>query len=477
LRKQGLFVGVDRVRFSDADEHELSERLLMLPVDEKAKVESDASKGIINLVRPEGAQLTIRHFGVENLAYEELKPIKDRNYMRAKWGAKNESVLISLLEARCSPEDEGRIKDISEVSSDLEVGFDAVTRDGEEIVFRVPLRCGGSYENPATERASLVVQETDNSWNGLAIGNDTVVLGRKKRKLSSIDCEFKFDKREKVVETLPVLRPINPPQFLPGRDVFTDTLEVSIVSKTPDVKIYYTTDGSEPTLNASQYTVPFTIKESCMVQARAFRKGVEEVPFTTEGTKVSDISFARFRKEPMLRASKNGGNNPGLAYDYIEDRWMRLFGSADRLPAKGSGEVKNLMDISMRATDGPFAVRYQGYITVPESGVYTFHAPKEYAHNGCEPGYDLRVFVDGKEWRPGQMWHGLGLWSVALAKGAHRFQVVYADARAKDIEKQRVDYWWGYPTPWVVWRGTAPVLEVSGPNLKKQPLPSAWLTH
>ena len=477
LRRERLFVVVDRVRFSDTDEHELSERLLMLPVDDKAKVESDANKGVIKLVRPEGAQLTLHHFGVDGLSYETLKPIKERNYMRAKWSAKNESVLITLMEARRSPDDEGRIKEISEVSSDEETGFDAVTRDGEEIAFRVPLNCGGSYAEPESDRATVVVQGSDGSWSGLALGSDTVALGRKMRKLDLRDYEFKFDKREKIVEVSPVLRPINPPQFLPERDVFTDKLEVKIVSKTPGVKIYYTTDGSEPTLNAKLYTAPFTIKESCMVQARAFRDGVEKVPFTTEGTKVSDISFARFRKEAMLRASKSGGTKPGLAYEYMEERWMRLFGSADRLPAKSSGEVYSLMDVGMRETDGPFAVRYKGYISLSESGVYTFHAPHEYAHNGCEPGYDLRLYIDGREWRPGQMWHGIGRWSVALAKGAHRFQVVYADARAKDIEQQRVDYWWGYPTPWVVWRGVAPVIEISGPGVTKQPIPDAWLTH
>ena len=156
---------------------------------------------------------------------------------------------------------------------------------------------------------------------------------------------------------------------------------------------------------------------------------------------------------------------------------MRLFGSADRLPAKSSGSVERLLDVGMRRTDGPFAVRYSGYLDVPESGLYTFHAPKESVHNGCEPGYDLRVFVDGEEWRPGQMWHGLGLWSVPLAKGLHRFRVVFADARAKDIEHQRIDYWWGYPSPWVVWRGEAPVLEVAGPSLERQPVPAAWLKH
>ena len=75
------------------------------------------------------------------------------------------------------------------------------------------------------------------------------------------------------------------------------------------------------------------------------------------------------------------------------------------------------------------------------------------------------------------MWHGMGDWSVALAKGPHRFMVTFADAREKDIEHQRIDYWEVYPSPWVVWRGTAPELLLSGPGTTKQPIPAAWLKH
>ena len=33
----------------------------------------------------------------------------------------------------------------------------------------------------------------------------------------------------------------------------------------------------------------------------------------------------------------------------------------------------------------------------------------------------------------------------------------------------------GYPTPWVVWKGEAPVIEVSGLDIENQPLSQEWL--
>jgi hypothetical protein len=475
LREPRLIVAVDRVRFSDGAPHRMSAKALLLPVDNDARCEADAAKGEFRLVRPAGAQLTVRQFGVTGLAYETLKPVKGRACLQAQWQAKGETVLVSLLESRRDPTAPATLTEVRCVTTERETGFDATTREGSKIVFRVPLKRGGAAGGLAPEQATLAVTGADGVASGLALGTDTVGLGGRNVKLAADDCEFEIARTGAKPVLTPVWRPIDPPQVLPESDVFTDSLEVSVVSKTPGVELRYTVDGSEPTAQSALYTSPFKIDKKCMVQARAFRPGQTTVPFATDGTRVSDSSFARFRKELSRPAVKADATRPGLAYDYLEGRWFRLFGYADRQAAKSSGTVERLLDVAMRKTDGPFAVRYSGYLDVPAAGVYTFHAPKEYVVNGCEPGYDLRVFVDGEEWNLGQLWHGRGAWSVPLDKGTHRFQVVFADARAKDVERQRIDYWWGYPTPWVVWRGAAPVLELSGPGLARQPVPAAWL--
>ena len=248
------------------------------------------------------------------------------------------------------------------------------------------------------------------------------------------------------------------------------------------------------------YTGPFEITADTFVRARTFRTGDEAVPtLVSAGTEVSAISYGFFSKKPMKPAvsptlstklaAEGGGTaaSPsadreaavppisGLTYDYLEDRWFALWTHTDQLVAKATGTTDKLLDVSMRATDGPFGVRYRGYIDVPESGVYTFYGPDEFINNICAPGYDLRVFVDGEEWDLNQTWHGRGQWSVPLAKGLHAFRVTYADARAKDIENQRIDLAFDYPRPKTTWRGVAPVLEVSGPGMERQAVPGGWL--
>ena len=53
--------------------------------------------------------------------------------------------------------------------------------------------------------------------------------------------------------------------------------------------------------------------------------------------------------------------------------------------------------------------------------------------------------------------------------------VTFANTRNLDRTVPNSGLWRGYPTPWIVWKGEAPVLEVSGPDLKQQPVPARWL--
>ncbi len=50
-------------------------------------------------------------------------------------------------------------------------------------------------------------------------------------------------------------------------------VEIKFETLFPDTKIYYTTDGTEPTVNSKLYTGPFGIKEKTMVKAATFKDG------------------------------------------------------------------------------------------------------------------------------------------------------------------------------------------------------------
>jgi hypothetical protein len=67
---------------------------------------------------------------------------------------------------------------------------------------------------------------------------------------------------------------------------FVDTKEIILKTETAGAKIYYTTDGSNPTNKSSHYTGPFSISESCELRAIAQHTEFSE----------SDISRIYFEK-------------------------------------------------------------------------------------------------------------------------------------------------------------------------------------
>ncbi len=70
--------------------------------------------------------------------------------------------------------------------------------------------------------------------------------------------------------------------------------------------------------------------------------------------------------------------------------------------------------------------------------------------------------------------HALGTWSRALETGPHRFQLIYTDTRTKPFKHET---WMNWPNPAVLWKGSVPTLEISGPGCDKTPIPPVWLKH
>jgi len=431
----------------------------------------------------------------------------------ARWPAQGESVLIGALYANAPSEEP--VKALEDVSTADVAGVRAETEHGVIVtllvVRKIPaLLTAGSVS--LNGEALLLVEAPQQDADVMVLGAKQLTVGGERVEIKSPDMAFRLPAapRPSSLGSRPILRPLDPPTVSPGVNTFTDSTTVTLSTTSPNAVIRYTTQmptsrmdefraesrrllAQAATLPESAdrlaireeegahwkvYTGPLKITEDTLVRARTFRKDVTYVPsFRTAGTDVSMISYGFFFKRTPLHAVRPTARKlvPGLDYGYLEGRWFGLWSYTDVLPAKKTGTTAKLLDVSMRETDGPFAVRYRGYLEIPTDGVYTFYGSDEFINNICAPGYDLRVYIDGEEWDLGQAWHGRGMWSVPLAKGLHRFLVTFADARAKDMENQRVDLAMHYPYAQTTWRGSAPVLEVSGPGMARQPLPNTWL--
>ena len=502
LRGSRLFIIVDASRTPGEGAHEFSiPTTLSLSTRKQGATRPfgpeqlliDAGHSLLCSDNPDGPSVALRQFADQPIRYERDRDaaVDYRKYSRrlgGEIGIAEQAVnvklkgngfrLVSLISSRPKGGPE-RIESIAPLNEAGRVGFHARLRDGGEVWFQTAgmdeaaLVCG-----PGTARGqALLVVAGPGETQGLLLGGTTLLLNGRGIPLRNPDLQFVV--KDGQVAVTDILRPIDPVSFLPGRNVFVDSETVTMVSRTPNVEIRYTIDGTPPTLASKRYAGPIRITESTEFAARAYRLGAGGKPlpadaFEINGTKFTVPSYGSFCKQPMVPAVAKAGLAPGLFYEYLEAPWWRLYASAHWLPAARTGVAEREMDLSGVSTNDAYGMRYKGYLQVPRAGVYTFHAPHELVNMDNATSYDLRVYIDGGEWYLTQWWHGRSTWSVPLAAGLHRFQVDFADARTHPWRRSGI--WRYYPRPWAVFQGNPTDLLLSGPGFEiPARIPKEWL--
>lgn len=436
---------------------------------------------------------------------EKVQPRADRHpgvefiQLKSSWkSAGGRSQLITVIRPHRTADDDLKgFESIRREDGQIN-GFKASLKDGTEVFYTASLGKAGSLSAGGidTEAESLlVVHEANGGTKGIVLGCQKIKY--KSAKQAGPDFEFASLKTSGF-KTQSIYRPIEPVEFLPGIDAFVDRLDVSMKTPTKGTEIRYTVDGSDPTLDSKLYTGPVTFTDTVMVKARAFRKGLRQMPpLTQTGTEMTRVCTAVFNKisyrEPLAPPANL---KPGLNYSYYEAKWpLLLFGPNPALVPLRKGNVTGLFDLSPRqdSRNKAFAIAYSGYLNAPSDGVYTLYAPQELIRYRPLAGYDLKVelgdSLQGKggpkanrkenlqEWYPATRRHAFGTWSVALKKGLHPLRVYYADIRPGAIlQYNRVEYpGWNIPKlTKIVWDGQTPNLEIAGPELDKQPIPKEW---
>ncbi len=123
-------------------------------------------------------------------------------------------------------------------------------------------------------------------------------------------------------------------------------------------KVCYTTDGSVPTLNSTEYTAPLTISKTTVVRARAFRKGA--VP--------SDVITATYLVEkkhtlPVVFLSTDNAN----LYDPANGIWATGYGASSEFPYLGANYWKDWerpVHFEYMTTDGVSQVAFDAGMKV-----------------------------------------------------------------------------------------------------------------
>ncbi|WP_440989389.1 PA14 domain-containing protein [Haloarchaeobius baliensis] len=145
--------------------------------------------------------------------------------------------------------------------------------------------------------------------------------------------------------------------------------------------------------------------------------GDRTVTLTVQGSSGRSDSTSRTVAVEDLRAPDSPtSTEAGLEYEYYEGYWNSL-PNFDSEPVVDSGDVTNF-DISVRQQDDEFAVRYTGYVEVPEDGQYTFWTGSD---DGSRLTIGNEVVVDNDGTHPYEEESG----TIDLEAGTHRITVTF----------------------------------------------------
>ncbi|HIB71752.1 MAG TPA: hypothetical protein EYO34_09505, partial [Candidatus Marinimicrobia bacterium] len=178
------------------------------------------------------------------------------------------------------------------------------------------------------------------------------------------------------------------------------------VSPRENITIHYTLDGSTPSIKSPIVDGPISLTKTSQVSARLFRNGEP----------VSGNSQAQYTKVVPYPGLDLQDIAQGLLYGYYEGSWDQL-PDFNELEVVATGFIPNF-DISPRKQNDYFGFWFEGFVLLPEDGIYSFFTDSDDGSR-LYIGSGLVVENDGL--------HGINeeTGSIALSAGYHPIRVTF----------------------------------------------------
>jgi hexosaminidase len=228
---------------------------------------------------------------------------------------------------------------------------------------------------------------------------------------------------------------IQMPVAHPQKVQFLEEGTIELRNNAIGATIYYTTDGSEPTVSSNVYKDGLTFDKTTTVKAVAIdAKGAKSAVMEVT---VEQLIFNEATMQP--------GENKGLAGELIEGKFRKC---AKVVEQNGKPVKTAMVELPEGTPKKYFGLVLNGHITVPEKGVYTFYIKSD---DGSQ------LFINEKLVADNDGNHGMRTKSgkVALLPGTHQLQVIYFQGSG----------------------GKGVSLMVETPSGEKMPVPAEWLTY
>jgi len=140
------------------------------------------------------------------------------------------------------------------------------------------------------------------------------------------------------------------PTFSPSGGFYSGPQDVTISTSTSGASIYYTTDGSEPTVSSTLYSDPITVSTTTTIKAIAIKEGMNNSDVAMETYTLPDIASGEeiiyqtgFESSEGFVASTTY-NNTSMAFTGPEDlQWGTIYGTPST-----TGAISGAQSMQMR---------------------------------------------------------------------------------------------------------------------------------
>ena len=226
---------------------------------------------------------------------------------------------------------------------------------------------------------------------------------------------------------------------LTEQNIFFEEHQVDVDHPFAHLQLRYTLDGTDPGIESPLWDGPITLSKTSEVKLALFDE---------EGYR-SDVFSRRYDKvKPLAGRKRVKGAQPGLSYEYYEGNYQTLPDFSSMNPKKTGVVIDGfpLDDLADRIDH--YAFRFQGFLEIPKTGIYTFHLRSD---DGSRLFLDGQLVVDNDGSHSARTRKG---W-VALEKGMHQVVIEYFE----DFLGQQLR------------------LQYEGPGLERQVVPFGSFSH
>ena len=189
---------------------------------------------------------------------------------------------------------------------------------------------------------------------------------------------------------------------------FVDKTEITLDLSYPleNVDIYYTLNGDVPDKNAIKYVTPFTVKDTGVIKARAYKKDI-----------FNDILSAKIIQKTYHEALNVLPKNKGLN----RKTYKTSVKEVNDFKANGTYKSVAVDSISLPEKyqeNKNFAFKFEGYFKAEKDGIYEFETRSD---GGDLLSINEELIVDNSGWHGPRKRYG----KIALKQGWHAISIKY----------------------------------------------------